>query len=213
MTNVYVALGDSAAVGFGVGRDEGYVARLHAGMRGWDPTARLVNLARNGATSADVRADQVDRAVREAPAICTLFVGGNDLFRGVEPKQLARNLEALANRLDHARAEVLVGTLPNLAHAPAAKLAERFLGITPAQIAARVEDYNRGLRRVAVDHGYALIDLFETTLADRPSYFGPDGFHPSAEGHAAWFERVWPSFVAALERRGIGPRDSRAVVV
>ena len=196
--SVYVAMGDSAAVGFGVGREEGYVARLHARMRAEDAEARLVNLAQNGATSEDVRKDQVERALREAPSICSIFVGGNDLFRGVEPRRFARNLDAIANRIDLVRTKVVIGTLPNLAHAPAAKLAARFLGISGAQIQTRIDGFNQGVRRVAMDHGYVLVELFDTDLADRPSYFSADGFHPSAEGHAAWCERVWPGFSAAL---------------
>jgi acyl-CoA thioesterase I len=113
----------------------------------------------------------------------------------VEPAKFARNLTAIAERLDRARAPVIVGTLPNLSHAPAAGMAEQFLGITRKQIEGRIEEYNQRLRRLAMDHDFTLVDLFGAArLDEHPEYFGADGFHPSAAGHAAWFEVMWPAF-------------------
>jgi lysophospholipase L1-like esterase len=198
----YVALGDSAGQGFGVPAGAGYVPRVHARLQGLRPGARLHNFSRNGATVAGVRADQLGRAVPLRPDLVSLFVGGNDLWRGSEPRAFARELEGIADALDRVRARVVVGTVPNLAHAPAAGLAERFLGVAPAAIEDRVRAYNERLRRLAVDHGYALVDLFAARpLAGRAEYFLADGFHPSAEGHAAWAELMWPA-VASLVTPG-----------
>jgi hypothetical protein len=90
---------------------------------------QLVNLASNGGTSETVRDAQLGPALAARPSVVSLFIGGNDVWRGVEPARFARNLAAIADRLDRTRSRVVVGTLPNLAHAPAAGLAERFLGI------------------------------------------------------------------------------------
>jgi acyl-CoA thioesterase-1 len=194
---LYVALGDSAGAGFGVPAGAGYVDRVFARLQRLDPAARLRNLARNGATTEALRAAQVDAALAARPTVCSLFVGGNDLWRGVTPSQFGRNLEAIADRLDRARCPVVVGTLPNLSHAPAAALAERFLGIARGHIEERIAAYNDRVRRLAVDHSYALVDLFGAArLDDHPEFFAPDGFHPSAAGHEAWFSAIWPAFAA-----------------
>jgi acyl-CoA thioesterase-1 len=193
----YVALGDSAGAGFGVPAGTGYVARVFARMQQSDPAARLLNLASNGGTSQTVRDSQVEAAVRTQPSVCSLFIGGNDVWRGVEPARFARNLNAIAERLDRTRSRVVVGTLPNLSHAPAAALAQRFLGVTREQIEGRIREYNERLRRLAMDHSYALVDLYGVAALDQhPEYFAADGFHPSAEGHAAWFTAMWPAFAA-----------------
>lgn len=195
----FVALGDSAGAGFGVPAGAGYVDRLAARARALRPDLELRNLSRNGATSASVRADQLPAAVAAAPALCTLFIGGNDLWRGTEPRSFARELTAIADRLDRARGAVLVGTLPDLSRAPAAGLATRFLGIEPAAIAARIREYNAAIRRLAVDHGYALVDLF---AADNdPAHFNADGFHPSSAGHAAWADFAWPTLAPLIQPR------------
>ncbi|MBL9100852.1 MAG: SGNH/GDSL hydrolase family protein [Myxococcales bacterium] len=186
----YVALGDSAGAGFGVPAGAGYVDRLAARARALRPDLQLRNLSRNGGTCASVRAEQLPAAVAAAPTVCTLFLGGNDLWRGTEPRSFARDLGVIADHLDRTRSAVVVGTLPDLSRAPAAGLAARFLGVEPAAIAARIREYNAAVRRLAVDHGYALVDLF---AADSdPAYFSADGFHPSPAGHHAWAELVWP---------------------
>lgn len=198
MSITYVALGDSAGAGFGVPAGAGYVARVFARLQAQDPAATLVNLASNGGTSETVRNHQIGPAVAARPGVVSLFIGGNDVWRGVEPARFARNLGVIADHLDRTRSRVIVGTLPNLAHAPAAGLAERFLGIAPGQIEGRIREFNDRLRRLAVDHSYTLVDLFSAArLGDHPEYFLADGFHPSAAGHAAWFELMWPAFAAA----------------
>lgn len=198
----YVALGDSAGAGFGVPAGAGYVDRVYSRLQRIDPSARLQNLAQNGATTEALRARQVDAALAARPTVCSVFVGGNDLWRGVTPSQFGRNLEAIADRLDRARCPIVVGTLPNLSHAPAATLAERFLGIARAQIEERIAAYNERVRRLAVDHSYALVDLFRAArLDEHPEYFAADGFHPSAAGHEAWFSAIWPAFAALRQDR------------
>ncbi len=199
MSITYVAMGDSAGAGFGVVAGASYVTRVFARLQQRDPAARLINLASNGATSQTVRDSQVERALGVGPTVCSLFIGGNDVWRGVEPARFARNLTAIADRLDRARCRVILGTLPNLAHAPAAGLAQQFLGITRAQIEARIVEFNERARRIAMDHSFTLVDLFGAArLDEHPEFFADDGFHPSAAGHAAWFESMWPAFAAAV---------------
>ena len=197
MSITYVAMGDSAGFGFGVPAGTGYVARVFARLQQGQPDARLINLANNGATSSSVLESQVARALAARPTVCSLFIGGNDVWRGVEPARFARNLGVIADRLDRARCPVIVGTLPNLSHAPAAGLAQHFLGISRAMIEARIVEYNDRVRRIAMDHSYTLVDLFGAArLDEHPEYFSSDGFHPSADGHAAWFAAMWPAFAA-----------------
>src|SRR5206468_12289310 len=65
---VYVALGDSTVEGIGASRPElNYVSRLSARLREVYRHARVENLGVGGATSIDVLARQLDRAVALAP--------------------------------------------------------------------------------------------------------------------------------------------------
>ncbi|MDB4932261.1 MAG: Lipolytic enzyme precursor [Myxococcaceae bacterium] len=199
-TFTYAALGDSSGVGFGARDGRGYVDRVYDRLEAVAPRARLANLCQSGATSEAVRAGQAARAAALRPALVTLFVGGNDLWRGVTPRRFGENLDAIAAALAPASPRVIVGTVPNLAHAPAAALAEQFLGVAPAALEARARALNAEVARVAAAHNYAVLDLFAFGLADAPHFFSTDGFHPSDEGYAQWAELLWPLVREALTR-------------
>jgi lysophospholipase L1-like esterase len=194
----YVAMGDSAGVGFGASDGRGYVDRVYERLEAVAPRARLANLCMSGATSEAVRVSQAARAAAARPAVVTLFIGGNDLWRGVTPRRYGENLDAIADTIAATRAKVIIGTVPDLAHAPAAALAERFLGVTPAALEDRTQALNDEVRRVAAARGYDLLDLYAVGLADVPHFFCADGFHPSSEGYQHWAELLWPQVRRAL---------------
>ncbi|UQA60529.1 SGNH/GDSL hydrolase family protein [Polyangium aurulentum] len=195
---LYAALGDSSGIGIGACDGHGYVSRTFTRLSRAVPRAELMNLCISGATSSTVLERQVDRAAAAKPALVTLFIGGNDLWRLVEPARFKSNLEAIAARLDKTGAPVLLGSLPNMAHAPAATYAESHLGISKGMIENRVRSFNKAIEEVAVRHSFTLVDLFNVGLADRPHYFCDDGFHPSAEGYAAWADLLWPFMERAI---------------
>jgi lysophospholipase L1-like esterase len=197
----YVALGDSSGVGVGARDGRGYVDRVYDRLAAASPRARLVNLCASGATSETVRAQQAARAAAARPALVTLFVGGNDLWRGVAPRRYGDNLDAIGDALAATGARVIAGTVPDLARAPAAALAERLLGVTPAAIEARARALNDEVRRAAAARGWGLLDLFAVSLADREHFFSADGFHPSDEGYAHWADALWPLVRQAVTAR------------
>lgn len=197
----FVALGDSTGVGIGASDGRGYVDRVAARLHAAHPAARVVNLCESGATSATARARQLPRVAQARPDVVTVFIGGNDLWRGVEPIAFGVNLEAIANALRPTGAAVLLGTVANLAHAPAARLAEQFAGIARTQIERRVGLFNVEVARVAAINGFGVIDLAGVGLADSPHYFCADGFHPSSSGYAAWAELLWPALEGAIRWR------------
>ncbi|MDO9017901.1 MAG: SGNH/GDSL hydrolase family protein [Deltaproteobacteria bacterium] len=198
----YVAMGDSAGVGVGAHDGRGYVDRVYERLEAVAPRAALLNLCRSGATSDAVRSEHVGRAVAARPAVVTLFIGGNDLWRGVSPRRYGENLDAIVDALGATGARMILGTVPDLAHAPAAVLAEQFLGITPATLESRAQALSDEVRRVAAARGCDLLDLHAVGLSDRPHFFSADGFHPSSEGYAHWADQLWPLLRRALTRGG-----------
>lgn len=197
-TFTYVAMGDSAGVGVGASDGRGYVDRVFERLEAVAPRARLANLCVSGATSETVREQQMARAALARPAVATLFIGGNDLWRGVPAKRYGENLDAVADALAPTGARVILGTVPDLASAPAAALAEQFLGITRKALESRAKALNDEARRVSEARGFALLDLYAVGLADQPHFFSADGFHPSSEGYAHWAELLWPHLRKAL---------------
>ena len=192
-TFLYTALGDSSGVGIGAHDGQGYVTRAFARLKTKIPSARLLNLCVSGATSGTVLSGQADRAARSNPSLVTLFIGGNDLWRMVDPERFHQNLEAIAARLDTTGAPVLLGNLANMSHAPVAAHAQALVGISKSMIEDRVKAFNKAIDAVATRHRYTLVDLFGVGIVDRPHYFCGDGFHPSSEGYAVWADTLWPS--------------------
>jgi lysophospholipase L1-like esterase len=197
---LYVALGDSTVEGVGASRPElNYVSRLHERLRAVYPAAQVRNLGVGGATSADVLAGQLARAVALGPQLVTLSVGPNDITQAVPASAYERNLDAILARLAReTRAVVVVNLLPDLGVTP------RFRGQPQQAVVARLsEELNDIIRRKGRAHGAALVDLHGPSREEvprRPELMAADGYHPSDAGYARWAELMW---------RGVEPRIVR----
>ncbi len=148
-----------------------------------------------GAQSSDL-AGQIERALATDPDLAVILVGANDVTHQVRPSQSVRHLGAGVRRLREAGAKVLVGTCPDLGTVkpipPPLKQVARSWSrrLAAAQAIAVVEEEG-----VAVSLGSILGPDFEAAPA---LLFGPDRFHPSAEGYRALAEVLVPSALNAL---------------
>ena len=134
----YLALGDSTGIGVGASHGGGYVERLYRRLLSLRPDALLVNLCQSGATSADVRDDQMPRAGRTTPSLITLGIGINDVTWQSREEAFAVNLEEIAVALAALRAPVVIMNIPDLALAPAAARFDR------SSYERSIEVFNRG---------------------------------------------------------------------
>jgi acyl-CoA thioesterase I len=198
----YVALGDSSGVGVGAQSDGGYPERLFQRLKATGVHVGILNLAQNGATTRELIQGQVQKAISKQPALVTLGVGTNDVWRMVPITTFAMNLDLMGKQLAGCGARVIVSNLFDLTQAPIALLAETLLRIPRQAFTRRVEEMNDRLNAIARKHGLELFDLFSLTrkeIAAHPEYFSPDGFHPSAAGYDRWAELMWPQFESAAK--------------
>jgi acyl-CoA thioesterase I len=198
---VYVALGDSTVEGVGAtSTDRNYVSRLYERLRSVYPNARVQNLGRGGATSADVLRRQLDRAVAQRPQLVTLSIGPNDITTRVTVRAYESNLDAILGRLRNETAAVIVVNLiPDLAVTPRFSRSDAREAVGRQSIA-----FNEVVERLGRAHGVDLVDLFTASRLElplRPDLVWTDGYHPSDLGYARWAELVW----AAVETR-IAPK-------
>jgi lysophospholipase L1-like esterase len=201
----YVALGDSTAVGMGAPQGGGYPQRVARRIEAAGFPVKLVNLGVPGANAADLRRDQLGKAVSSGPALVTICIGINDVVQGRSLNDFARDLEVVADSLRHTKASVVISNLPDLAQSPSA-------ATLPKGFGRRLLQYNAVIQTVAERHGFQLADAYAASRrAIRASgvaaSFAADGFHPSALGYDAWTEAIWPSVERAL---GPKPRARRA---
>ena len=196
-------LGDSAAAGYGVERVvETTGALLASGIaEKADRRVHLRSYAFVGARSSDL-VGQIDRALPTEPHLAVVLIGVNDITHSVLPSQSVRHLSEAVRRLRDAGVEVVVGTCPDLGTvkpiAPPLKQVGRAWShrLAAAQTIAVVEEGGRTVSLASV-----LGPEFE---AAPTILFGPDRFHPSAEGYRRLVDVLLPSTLAAL---GFAPDD------
>ena len=196
-----VLLGDSSAAGYGVDRvEETPGAQLASALAvRADRRVHLRSFAVVGAQSGHL-ATQVDAALSTQPDLALVLVGVNDITHTVRPATSIRNLSEAVRRLREAGAEVIVGTCPDLGTIrpippPLKQVAREWSRrLAAAQTIATVEQGGR-----TVSLGDILGPEFDAAPA---LFFGPDRFHPSADGYRAVADVLLPSALAAL---GQGP--------
>lgn len=201
-------LGDSTAAGQGVHRAAQTAgALLASGLAAVaERPVELRNVALPGAQS-----DDLDRQVAltladtsRVPDICVIMIGANDVTHRMPPTRSVRYLSAAVRRLRTAGAEVVVGTCPDLGTVEQVQQPLRWLArrasrqLAAAQTIGAVEQGGRTV---------SLGDLLGPEFAANPrELFGPDNYHPSAEGYATAAMAVLPSVCAAL---GLWPAEER----
>ncbi|HEU5352941.1 MAG TPA: SGNH/GDSL hydrolase family protein [Actinocrinis sp.] len=196
----FAVLGDSTAAGYGVERaDQTPGALLAAALAAHSGRPLLLaNVARVGACS-DRLAEQVDALLEDgpehAPQVAAIMIGANDVTHRMSPTDAARCLGDAVLRLRAAGCQVVVGTCPDLGtirpiQVPLRWLARRWSRRLAAMQARAV--YEAGGRSVPIGA------LLGPEFAARAELFGPDRFHPSAEGYATAAAAVLPALAAAV---------------
>jgi lysophospholipase L1-like esterase len=191
-------LGDSSAAGYGVDRvEETPGALLASGVaERADRRVYLRDHAVVGAMSSDL-ASQIDRALSTEPDVAVILIGANDVTHTVLPSASVRHLSEGVRRLRDAGVAVLVGTCPDLGTikpiAPPLKQVARAWSrrLAAAQTIAVVEGGGRTV---------SLGSILGPEFAAAPAIlFGPDQFHPSADGYRSLVQVLLPSTLAALD--------------
>ncbi|MEV0845437.1 SGNH/GDSL hydrolase family protein [Streptomyces sp. NPDC049954] len=202
----FAMLGDSLAAGQGVYRARQTPAALLAsGLAAVaERPVDLRNVALPGARSDDLDR-QVSLIVSDpdgVPDVCVLMIGANDVTHRMPATQSVQLLSAAVRRLRTAGAEVVVGTCPDLGtvepvYQPLRWLARRVSRqLAAAQTIGVVEQGGRTV---------SLSDLLGPEFEANPrAMFGPDNYHPSAEGYATAAMAVLPTLCAAL---GLWPEE------
>ncbi|HEY9038608.1 MAG TPA: arylesterase [Roseovarius sp.] len=186
-----MAFGDSLTAGYGLPRDDGFVAQLGVWLReNGTPggvTVRLINASVSGSTAAGgVR--RIDWALGDAPDAMIVELGGNDLLRGVDPAGTRANLERILSKAAEEDIEVLlVGLIAKDNYGP--EYREAFNAIYPDL----AEKYGTVLMR---DFFAALPEAMDQQLP----YIQADGTHPNAKGVALIVQDIGPKVQELIAR-------------
>ncbi|MDT0309401.1 SGNH/GDSL hydrolase family protein [Streptomyces sp. DSM 44917] len=216
-------LGDSTAAGLGVRRAaQTPGALLASGLAAVsERPVELHNVALSGAGSADLER-QVSLLLTEpgrapVPDVCVIVVGANDITGRVPPARSVKYLAEAVARLRTAGCEVVVGTCPDLGSVEPVGQPLRWIA-------------RRLCRRLAAAQTIAVVELGGRTVslgallgpefaAHPRELFGPDRYHPSADGYATAAMALLPTVCDAVgawpaeERPGLPRRRERVLPV
>jgi lysophospholipase L1-like esterase len=197
----YVALGDSTGVGVGANNDGGYPERLYQRMKLAGFKAGIMNLAQSGATTSDLLRGPLQKAIEVRPALITLGIGTNDLWRMVPMGTFEMNLKLIADALQKTGARVVVSNVIDLSRAPISGMIDALLHVPKAMFVSRLLKFNSAFEALAKRPGFQVVDLFSVVAkeVDVAHIFSGDGFHPSAHGYDRWAEELWPHVEAAAK--------------
>jgi|SRR4051812_21468358 acyl-CoA thioesterase-1 len=175
-----LVLGDSLTAGYGLPRDQGFEAQLAASLhaRGYD--VRIVDGAVSGDTTAGGLA-RLDWSLADGADAAIVELGANDGLRGVDPREVEKNLTAILDKLAARHLPVLLTgmyAMPNLG---------------PDYAKA----FNDVFDRLGQRPGILYDPFFLVGVAQVPTLNQQDGVHPNASGVQRIVARLLP-FVERL---------------
>lgn len=175
----YVAIGDSSTEGLedpdGRGGYRGWADRLGERVAAAQGGLLYANLGVRGRRTAEIRAEQLPRALAMRPDLVTLFSGTNDVVhRRFDLAAVAADIEAMQRASIAAGATLLTFTLPDVsAVLPLAR-----------PVAHRLHALNAEVRAIAARTGALLVDFAAHAVTHDPRLWFDDRLHANADGHA-----------------------------
>ncbi|MEM8742755.1 MAG: arylesterase [Pseudomonadota bacterium] len=186
---VIAALGDSLTHGYGLPVEQGFAPQLEAWLNthGTVPVT-VVNAGVSGDTTAGGRA-RLAWTLSEPVDAVIVELGGNDLLRGIDPRESRANLDAILTELGARNVPAILAGLPApLNYGPEYK--EAFDAMYP---------------ELAEKHGAYLYPNFLAGISTEqdPAQFAglmqADGIHPNAEGVARIVAHLGPLVLELIE--------------
>ncbi len=177
----FVVLGDSIAMGVGDPTD-GYVTatwgeRVAAALARERDDVVYANLARHRATAAEIRDEQLGRALEFEPDLVAVLGGGNDLL--VEEFDVApvkATIDEIVVALSDAGATVVTYELLDVGRA--------FPDAAFEALSRRLQALYEAMREIARDRRTVHVDLYTQPWAKERYCFSADLMHPTMRAQA-----------------------------
>jgi len=181
-----LAFGDSLTAGYGLAPGQGFAPQLEDTLRRNGIRAFVTNGGVSGNTAGQARARlkwTLD-GLKQKPDLAIVALGGNDMLRGLPPRQTRADMDAIL--AEFARREIPVVV--------AGMLAAPNLG---PQYAA---EFNRIFPDVAQKYGAGLYPFFLSNVAGVASLNLPDRVHPNFQGIKRMVSGILPTVQQALAK-------------
>ncbi|MFK7944183.1 MAG: arylesterase [Paracoccaceae bacterium] len=177
-----VAIGDSLTHGYGLPPGEGFVPQLEAWLQAEGRDVVVVNMGVSGDTTEGGRA-RTEWALADGADAVIVWLGGNDLLRGIDPARSEANLAAMAETVGGKDLPLLIIAMQ-----------------APLNYGQAWKDaFDSVYASVAGPAGALLLENAFDGLVGT-GLMQPDGIHPNREGVAQIVESVGPKALELLDR-------------
>jgi lysophospholipase L1-like esterase len=186
----FVAMGDSITEGYGMDPVEGvehlpWAERVARALAAGNPGFEFHNLGRRKLRAAEIRDEQLDRALALEPDLVSIAAGANDLIAAEFDRDvLERDMEPMYAAFADTGALVFTFSYMNMPGA----------GLLPEEGAAglreRMEQLHDAVLALARRYEALYIDLFNDPRSANPAFFSEDLQHANAAGQAFVAERT-----------------------
>jgi len=178
-----VAMGDSLTAGLGVPEAQAYPALLERKLRADGYAFKVINAGVSGETSSGALT-RTEWMLTLNPDIVILETGANDGLRGVEPKVMRDNVNAIVKTL-RAKNVVIVLAGMRMVHN---------LGESYTRAFAQVYS------QIAQQYDLIFMPFFLQGVGGEPSLNQSDGIHPTAAGYERIVDNLYPHVTAAIQK-------------
>lgn len=170
-----LVLGDSLSAGYGMNREQSWVALLEARLKQDGHGYRVFNSSISGDTTQGGLTRLPRLLERLAPRFVVIELGGNDGLRGLSPDITRRNLASMIQQSQASGARVLLAGIK----------------LPPNYGAAYIEQFESIYPDLASEHGTLLVPFIMDNVVFEPGMMQDDGIHPSAAAQPLLLENVW----------------------
>jgi acyl-CoA thioesterase-1 len=179
-----VAFGDSLYAGYGLGPKDSFPAKLEQALRANGLPVTIRNAGVSGNTTAEAlrRLTFTLEGFDRKPDLVMVNLGGNDMLRGIDPKETRANLAAICEELQRRGIPILLTGMiaaPNMG----------------ADYAGRFNPIYTDLAR---KYDAALYPFFLDGVVTQPRLMQADRVHPTAQGIDVIVGKVEPQVEKVL---------------
>lgn len=176
--------GDSLSAGYGLAQKQGWVDLLDKRLREEGFNYRVANASISGETTVG-GANRIAGALKaHRPDIVVLELGANDGLRGHDVDVMKRNLGAMIDQSQRAKAKVLlVG-----------------MRLPPNYGMTYTEKFRQTYVELARAKKTALVPFLFEGFADDGRFFQSDRVHPTTEAQSTMLETIWRELKPMLRR-------------
>ncbi|MBL8458574.1 MAG: arylesterase [Zoogloea sp.] len=176
--------GDSLSAGYGLQTQQAWPSLLEKRVAEAKLPHKVVNASISGETTSGGRSRLPTALQTHKPAVVIIELGANDGLRGLPPKLMAANLQAMIDASRQAGAKILlVG-----------------MRMPPNYGPEYTASFENTFKDLARSNKVRLVPFMMEGFADKRQFFQQDGIHPIAEAQPIILDTIWRELAPLLRR-------------